>query len=152
MPMFRKLPVIVEAIKFLDMTEAEGRSVPRFEGPPPCWLVDAFTKDKREPGAVYARKAGAVIGSGARPLALVVRTRGCEGLHEVEPGHWLVRGIDGELYPCDPAIFERTYEYAGNHTVVEPVRKLMEQANGRPDAAVQSTGDGARSATPLGGW
>lgn len=25
-------------------------------------------------------------------------------------GHWIIRGIHGELYPCDPAIFDKTYE------------------------------------------
>lgn len=25
-------------------------------------------------------------------------------------GHWIVRGIKGELYPCDPDVFEMTYE------------------------------------------
>jgi hypothetical protein len=25
-------------------------------------------------------------------------------------GHWVIRGIDGELYPCSPDVFDRTYE------------------------------------------
>lgn len=25
-------------------------------------------------------------------------------------GDWLIEGIDGELYPCDAKIFEKTYE------------------------------------------
>lgn len=25
-------------------------------------------------------------------------------------GHWIIRGLDGELYPCDPEIFARKYE------------------------------------------
>ena len=25
-------------------------------------------------------------------------------------GHWIIRGISGELYPCDPDIFAETYE------------------------------------------
>jgi hypothetical protein len=28
----------------------------------------------------------------------------------VPVGHWLICGIDGELYPCEPSVFERTYE------------------------------------------
>lgn len=27
-------------------------------------------------------------------------------------GHWIIRGINGELYPCDPDVFEATYEPA----------------------------------------
>ena len=25
-------------------------------------------------------------------------------------GHWVIRGLMGEIYPCDPAVFEMTYE------------------------------------------
>ena len=25
-------------------------------------------------------------------------------------GNWIIRGAEGELYPCDPDIFEQTYE------------------------------------------
>ncbi len=28
----------------------------------------------------------------------------------VPVNHWIIRGIDGELYPCDPDIFVATYE------------------------------------------
>jgi hypothetical protein len=31
---------------------------------------------------------------------------------QVPVGHWLIRGIKGELYPCEPNIFEATYEPA----------------------------------------
>lgn len=33
-----------------------------------------------------------------------------EGRHECRPGDWLIRGVQGELYPCKPDIFEATYE------------------------------------------
>lgn len=26
------------------------------------------------------------------------------------PGDWVIRGVNGELYPCKPDIFEKTYE------------------------------------------
>lgn len=25
-------------------------------------------------------------------------------------GHWIIRGIEGEYYPCSPDIFKKTYE------------------------------------------
>lgn len=28
----------------------------------------------------------------------------------VPVGHWIIRGIEGEYYPCKPDIFEKTYE------------------------------------------
>ena len=29
-----------------------------------------------------------------------------------EPGDWMIQGVEGELYPCKPSIFEKTYELA----------------------------------------
>lgn len=33
-----------------------------------------------------------------------------EGLMWVTPGDWIIRGVQGEFYPCKPDIFEATYE------------------------------------------
>lgn len=35
-----------------------------------------------------------------------------EGGHIVCPGDWVITGIAGEMYPCKPSIFEKTYEPA----------------------------------------
>jgi len=29
-----------------------------------------------------------------------------------EKGDWVIRGVQGELYPCKPDIFQQTYEAA----------------------------------------
>lgn len=31
----------------------------------------------------------------------------------VPVGHWIIRGLHGEFYPCDPDIFDLTYEPCG---------------------------------------
>lgn len=33
-----------------------------------------------------------------------------EGTMEASPGDWIIKGVQGEFYPCKPAIFEATYE------------------------------------------
>lgn len=33
-----------------------------------------------------------------------------EGGHIVCPGDWIITGIQGEMYPCKPDIFDSTYE------------------------------------------
>lgn len=33
-----------------------------------------------------------------------------EGEMCARPGDWIIRGIQGEIYPCKPDIFEATYE------------------------------------------
>ena len=35
-----------------------------------------------------------------------------EGDHECRPGDWIIKGVQGEFYPCKPDIFEETYEPA----------------------------------------
>lgn len=30
------------------------------------------------------------------------------------PGDWIIRGVQGEFYPCKPDIFEQTYERVTN--------------------------------------
>jgi hypothetical protein len=41
---------------------------------------------------------------------LTIRT--FEGDRRADAGDWVIRGIQGEFYPCKPRIFERTYEPA----------------------------------------
>ena len=35
-----------------------------------------------------------------------------EGLHWADNDDWIIRGIQGEFYPCKPDIFEATYQHA----------------------------------------
>ena len=54
------------------------------------------------------------------PLALknreaVIHT--LEGTLELARGDYVIRGVEGELYPCKPGIFEKTYEEAAQSAV-----------------------------------
>ncbi|WP_295035379.1 hypothetical protein [uncultured Microbacterium sp.] len=42
------------------------------------------------------------------PFGLVITT--LEGEMRADPGDWIIRGVQGEFYPCKPDIFEATYE------------------------------------------
>ena len=35
-----------------------------------------------------------------------------EGPLNVSPGDWIIKGVQGEFYPCKPDIFDATYEPA----------------------------------------
>jgi hypothetical protein len=37
-----------------------------------------------------------------------------EGTMTASPGDWIIRGVQGEFYPCKPDIFEATYEAVGD--------------------------------------
>lgn len=42
---------------------------------------------------------------------------------QVPVGHWVIRGLQGELYSCKPDIFEATYE-AVESSPTTPARRL----------------------------
>lgn len=33
-----------------------------------------------------------------------------EGNMNTTPGDWIIKGVNGEFYPCKPDIFDKTYE------------------------------------------
>jgi hypothetical protein len=91
MPKFRKKPVEIVAIRW------EG-------GDPHC--LDAFC------GKNWCR-AGAVGQDGPDDREKVVVFNPLEKQWlNVPIGFWIIRGVKGEFYPCDPAVFAATYEPA----------------------------------------
>jgi len=36
-----------------------------------------------------------------------------EGTMNASPGDYVIRGVQGEFYPCKPDVFEATYERVG---------------------------------------
>jgi hypothetical protein len=43
---------------------------------------------------------------------LIIKT--LEGDMKASIGDWIIKGVNGEFYPCKPDIFEKTYEKVGN--------------------------------------
>ena len=84
MPKFRKKPVEIEAFQ-----------VPARGAEPSQEFLDFIEKSDRE------------ITSG-RDEGLEIET--LEGVMYAAPGDWIIRGIQGEYYPCKPDIFAATYE------------------------------------------
>lgn len=41
-------------------------------------------------------------------IGLVIHT--LEGDHHASPGDYIIKGVNGEFYPCKPDIFAKTYE------------------------------------------
>lgn len=35
-----------------------------------------------------------------------------EGVMHADVGDWIITGVKGEMYPCKPDVFEKTYEPA----------------------------------------
>jgi hypothetical protein len=100
--MFRKKPVVITAALW-DGT-AEG-ATPIIE-----WIL-------REGGAAYYHSPSRVALAPHRaddlnvlesPAKLAINT--LEGQITASRGDWIIRGVQGEFYPCKPDIFAATYE------------------------------------------
>lgn len=48
-------------------------------------------------------------------------------------GDWIIRGVDGEFYPCKPDIFAKTYEPATSTTTKEEAIKALRIHANNPD-------------------
>ena len=87
MPKFRKKPVVIEARQYRGSL---GSYLDICD-----WM-----------------KAGGASVSGTRyddPRMLIPTL---EGEMVASPGDWIIKGVQGEFYPCKPAIFDQTYEEA----------------------------------------
>ena len=52
------------------------------------------------------------------PDFLFIRT--LEGDMMASPGDYIIKGVQGECYPCKPDIFAKTYEVATGHVEDDP--------------------------------
>lgn len=80
---YRSKPVEIEAWQF----ELGSRG--------PDWLQEAVND-------------GRVWYQGGESPYMTIRT--LEGEMRANLGDWIIRGTEGELYPCKPSVFERKYE------------------------------------------
>ena len=81
MKKFRKRPVIIEAEQFVIWNDDKIPLFITIHG-----ITFPVTKEK----------------------TIIIPT--LEGQHIASNLDWIIKGIQGELYPCKPEIFERTYE------------------------------------------
>jgi hypothetical protein len=84
MSKYRKKPVVIEAVQY------DGKNF---------FAIRDFVGDKLE--IRQGHKAG---------WRLFIRT--LEGDMEVSVGDYVIKGVQGEFYPCKPDIFVETYELA----------------------------------------
>lgn len=86
---YRKKPVVIEAFQFKENFMRIGANC---EGVPD-WGINAY-----DDGIIYFDKDDTCL----------IQT--LEGDMKVSIGDYIIRGVNGELYPCKPDIFEKTYE------------------------------------------
>lgn len=84
---FQKRPVQIEAFQWTaSMDQAED----------PEWIISAIND-----GRVWFDR------DSQYNVEMIICT--LEGNMIAKPGDWIIKGVAGEIYPCKPEIFERTY-------------------------------------------
>jgi hypothetical protein len=89
-PRYRKKPIEIDAIRVSIALKDAGRHWDRV----PDWLRDAYER-------------GTVL---FLTHAINIATGHADDWATAEAGDWIIRGVQGELYPCKPDIFDATYE------------------------------------------
>jgi hypothetical protein len=90
---YRKKPVVIEAVQ---LTESNFEEVERFIG----YTHDGYRTYTNEHR--FMRKEN--------PSGLHIKT--LEGTMIASIGDFVIKGVNGEFYPCKPDIFAKTYEPA----------------------------------------
>lgn len=88
MPLFRKKPVVIEAVQWFKHGDHPAVLPPHYGGGTAYNYAAEHGLDVDTLGWVPTLEAG----------------------HVVSPGDWIITGIQGENYPCKPDIFAATYE------------------------------------------
>jgi len=97
----RKKPVEVEVFQ---MTEESRRDLNTW----PSWLHKAWNEDAGAPGSLFPDPRD------SEWHRLCIGT--LEGSLEVSWDDWIIQGVEGEIYPCKPSIFEKTYDLVEEET------------------------------------
>jgi len=112
MGFFRKKPVVIEAHQWFKNGDHPDDCIQPS-------LSDAWhgKKDPQEGSVVrYYHTLGAEEDFRCNSCDHTMRVHGwintLEGGHRVCPGDWIITGVAGEMYPCKPDIFQKTYEPA----------------------------------------
>lgn len=92
---YRKKPVVIEAVEW---TAENHREMFDF-------LLDGFVPMSE---AIRTEGKNFYISHGKVRGGLVIKT--LEGEHVASIGDMIIKGVNGEFYPCKPDIFAKTYE------------------------------------------
>ena len=85
---FRKKPVVIEAVQLTETNRGE---------------ILHWAKSYAALGTLIG-----VVPKSGHPHQMLVHT--LEGTMTANVGDYIIRGVQGEFYPCKPNIFESTYE------------------------------------------
>ena len=126
---FRKKPVVVDAVQLRQ----------RFLWPD--WFHDAVSSN-----VIITHGLGKY---GTGPVYCEIKT--LEGVMRANAGDWVVRGTQGEIYPCKPDIFIEIYEPVGIATAFNAYEPMREALSELLNATIEDCGDGSEFPDDDGG-
>ena len=87
---YKKKPIVIEAVQW------NGKNLDE---------VKSFVEDSLE---YWYNDTAWEVGKG--PVTIGIKIKTLEGDHIASIGDYIIKGANGEFYPCKPDIFEKTYE------------------------------------------
>lgn len=108
MPKYRKKPIVIEATQWFQNGDHPEDGEERF-------LQGEFKGELLEGKVVRYYRSPELDGDmECKKCNKTMHYHGwvdtLEGSHVVCPGDWIIKGVNGEFYPCKPDIFAKTYE------------------------------------------
>ena len=104
---YRKKPVVIEAMQFPEaLPEGADPSATTRQAREVYLWVEANTQGSFDPYGDELPASGCSIDPSTGRMLIAT----LEGVMQVKPGDYVIRGVQGEFYPCKPDIFEATYE------------------------------------------
>jgi hypothetical protein len=105
---YRKKPVVIEALQF-DGTDEASEAIRAWAGKDAAVVDTDHIAHLWDYGAgCYILPSGKMIHAPYKVRHLIIMT--LEGEMLAAPGWWIIKGIQGEFYPCQPDIFAETYD------------------------------------------
>ncbi|MEL6968619.1 MAG: hypothetical protein AAFZ63_25645 [Bacteroidota bacterium] len=90
---YRKKPVVIQALEFTGQNHKE---------------VKSFISPGVEVKFSVESDTAWQVGEGKPLTSAIIPT--LEGDMKASPGDYIIKGLNGEFYPCKPDVFEKTYD------------------------------------------
>lgn len=135
MSTYRKKPVVIEARQW-DGTQAGATPIID-------WVLAGDGTARWSEERIESHDGE---GAWITPTHIAIDT--LEGTMRAVENDWVIRGVQGEFYPCKPDIFQSTYDVAGPDLTVDQARTQDLERQGLHGAVVRS--DGLRALVELG--
>lgn len=115
---YRKKPVVIEAIQFVEVSRTPGKFAERIE------YNDAEILDFVR--SAIRVKTAPDVGNPLGKVSIQIPT--LEGVMEAQVGDYIIKGVNGEFYPCKPDIFVKTYETVEPEQATSLCQKIHDEA------------------------